>query len=253
MKAIYDDIGIHYSVTRCTDPEIASQLYPLLDGASRIINIGAGAGSYEPEGMELVAVEPSTEMISQRKSGSYPVERAFAEKLPFDDNSFSHAMTILSMHHWSNTSLAFDEINRVATERFVAITWDPKAAPFWLTRDYFPEIYKEDQQIFPDLEKLGAYFDSVCIEPLEIPADCKDGLLPAFWKRPEAYLQKEVRQASSAFAKLKDQTAGLQKLKEDLASGVWKKRNRSILNRSSLDVGFKLISAAIRKKDVRTH
>ena len=58
MDAIYDDIGYDYSVTRCTDPKIAEQLYSELHGATRIVNIGAGTGSYEPENIELVAVEP---------------------------------------------------------------------------------------------------------------------------------------------------------------------------------------------------
>ena len=137
MDAIYDEIGVNYSVTRGTDPRIAEQLYAELEGATRIVNIGAGTGSYEPEDVPLVAVEPSAEMISQRKAGSHPVEQASAEKLPFDDNSFSHAMTVLSMHHWVDKPLAFSEINRVAMEKFVAITWDPASEPFWLTRDYF--------------------------------------------------------------------------------------------------------------------
>lgn len=58
MDAIYDDIGNNYAVTRCTDPKIATQLYDELHGATRIVNIGAGTGSYEPENIELVAVEP---------------------------------------------------------------------------------------------------------------------------------------------------------------------------------------------------
>ncbi len=70
MEPIYDDIGINYSVTRCTDPKIANQLYLELEGATRIVNIGAGTGSYEPDNVDLVAVEPSLEMISQRKIGS---------------------------------------------------------------------------------------------------------------------------------------------------------------------------------------
>ena len=91
MATIYDEIGINYSVTRRTDPKIAKQLYAELQGATRIVNIGAGAGSYEPENVELVAVEPSSKMISQRKIGSHRVEKAFAEKLPFENSSFSHA------------------------------------------------------------------------------------------------------------------------------------------------------------------
>ena len=62
MNTIYDDIGINYSVTRCTDPKIAKQLYFELEGAVRIVNIGAGTGSYEPDNVELVAVEPSSEI-----------------------------------------------------------------------------------------------------------------------------------------------------------------------------------------------
>ncbi len=246
MDTLYDDIGIIYSVTRCTEPKIAKQLYSELQGAARIVNIGAGTGSYEPENVELVAVEPSSKMISQRKIGSHSVEKAFAEKLPFENNSFSHAMTVLSMHHWENRELAFSEINRVVTEKFVAITWDPKSAPFWLTRDYFPEIYEVDKCIFPDLEELNEHFDEVKMSPLQIPSDCKDGFLAAFWKRPEAYLSSKVRQSISSFSKLKNLSEGLQKLADDLASGVWAKNNHAILSSSSLDVGYRVISAKVR-------
>src|SRR5215510_7984723 len=232
MNAIYDDIGNNYSVTRCTDPKIAKQLYDELRGATRIVNIGAGTGSYEPENIELVAVEPSSVMISQRKVGSHRVEQAFAEKLPFENRSFSHAMTVLSMHHWQDRARAFQEINRVATEKFVAITWDPASKPFWLTRDYFPEIYEMDKLIFPDLEELNEYFDEVTIRPLQIPSDCQDGLLAAFWKRPEAYLSSKVRQATSPFSKIKNVSEGLQRLEDDLASGIWARNNHAILGSS---------------------
>ena len=249
MDALYDDIGTHYSVTRCTDPKIAAQLYAELEGATRIVNIGAGTGSYEPENVDLVAVEPSAKMIAQRNVDAYPVEQAFAEKLPFENNSFSHAMTILSMHHWENKALAFSEINRVATEKFVAVTWDPKSEPFWLTRDYFPEIYEMDKGVFPDLDELNEHFDVVKVAPLPIPSDCKDGHLAAFWKRPQAYLSRTVRQSTSPFAKIKNLAEGLQKLEDDLASGRWAKNNRAILDLSSLDVGYRLISAKVRNSE----
>lgn len=89
MATLYDNIGINYSVTRCTDPKIAQSLYGELYGATRIVNIGAGTGSYEPENIELVAVEPSSAMISQRSSASHKAVQACAEDLPFDDSSFS--------------------------------------------------------------------------------------------------------------------------------------------------------------------
>lgn len=243
MDPIYDKIGITYSVTRCTDPKIAQQLYAELVGATRIVNIGAGTGSYEPEHVDLVAVEPSAKMIAQRKADAYPVEQAFAEELPFGDNSFSHAMTVLSMHHWTDRPRAFQEINRVTTEKFVAITWDPHAEPFWLTRDYFPEIHEADHRIFPDLAELSQYFDDVVMRPLQIPSDCQDGFFAAFWKRPDVYLRPEVRQAMSPFAKIENLAEGLQKLEQDLTSGQWAAKNAAILHASTLDVGYRIITA----------
>ncbi len=246
MHTIYDDIGINYSVQRRTDPHIASQLFSELKEATRIVNIGAGTGSYEPENIELVAVEPSSKMIAQRKIGSHKVEKAFAEELPFENNSFSHAMTVLSMHHWGNRELAFREINRVVTEKFVAITWDPKSDPFWLTRDYFPEIHAMDKCIFPNIDELSEHFDEVGMRPLQIPCDCIDGFLAAFWKKPEAYLSRDVRQSISPFSKIRNLSDGLQKLKEDLASGAWVRNNRSILGSTTLDVGYKVVWAKVR-------
>lgn len=247
MKPIYDEIGKSYSVTRSTDPKIAKQLYAELEGATRIINIGAGTGSYEPAGVDLVAVEPSAKMIAQRRVGAYRVEQASAEKLPFEDNSFSHAMTINSMHHWVNKPLAFSEINRVATEKFVAITWDPESEPFWLTRDYFTEIYEMDKVIFPSMVEIKDYFDDVKVRPLEIPADCQDGLFAAFWKRPDAYLNEQVRASTSPFSKVTNLEEVLQTLKADLASGAWADKNKAILNLSALDVGYRLVTATVRK------
>ena len=245
-KPIYDKIGVNYARQRQTDPRLLEQITTKLKGAKRILNIGAGAGSYEPPNMDLVALEPSSKMINQRAKDAYPVVQGSAENLPFDNNSFSHVMTILSMHHWINKPKAFKEINRVAKERFVAVSWNPEAEPFWLTRDYFPEMYEADRAIFPKLNELNLYFGDVKMVPLSIPEDCIDGFLAAYWKRPEAYLNPTVRQSISTFSKLKSVEKGLQKLKNDLDSGVWLERNKEILNSSSLDAGYVLITAKTR-------
>lgn len=246
MDAIYDKIGNNYAVTRQTDPRIAAQLHAELAGATRVVNIGAGTGSYEPGHIEVVAVEPSAVMIAQRKAGSAPVKQAFAEELPFEDKSFSHAMTVLSMHHWQDKPRAFREINRVTTEKFVAITWDPNSEPFWLTRDYFPEMHAMDREIFPTMAELAESFDDLTVRPLLIPSDCQDGFLVAFWKQPQAYLNPNVRQAMSPFTKIKNLTVGLEKLEADLASGEWARKNQALLDADYLDVGYRLISAKTR-------
>ncbi len=246
MVALYDALGVNYSVTRCTEPRIARPLYAALAGATRIVNIGAGTGSYEPESVPLVAVEPSATMIAQRHTNAHPVEQASAEQLPFPDNAFSHAMTVLSMHHWTDRPRAFHEINRVTTSRFVAITWDPDSPPFWLTRDYFPEIHLKDQTNFPSMAELGEYFDDVEIQTIPIPADCRDGMLTAFWKRPAAYLQPSVRQATSPFASIERLAEGLEKLQNDLASGAWEANNKALLDKEEVDLGYRLVSATTR-------
>ena len=193
-----------------------------------------------------MAVEPSAEMITQRGGDAHPCVQGSAEELPFRSNSFSHALTILSMHHWSDRKRAFAEINRVATDRFIAVTWNPEADPFWLTRDYFPEIYETDRTIFPYRSKLEQFFDDVVITPLMIPEDCQDGFLAAYWKRPEAYLNPVVRNSISTFAKLDDASVGLHKLAKDLETGAWGDNNQEILKKSSLDVGYVIVSAKIR-------
>ena len=246
MKPIYDRIGVKYAGNRQTDPRIAEQINATLVGARRVVNIGAGTGSYEPHGVDLIAVEPSKEMIAQRPTGSAPVVQAEAESLPFEDNAFTHALTVLSMHHWTDRAQAFAEINRVATEQFVAVSWNPEAEPFWLTRDYFPEIHANDQQLFPGKQEFEQHFDEVSLTPLLIPEDCVDGFLAAYWKRPEAYLQANVRQSRSVFAKRKDLAGGLQKLQSDLESGAWEERNEGLLSEVALDAGYVIVKGRVR-------
>ncbi len=247
MNPVYDDIGVKYSVNRRTDPRIAAQINTQLRGATRILNIGAGAGSYEPEDVALVAVEPSSRMIAQRAPNAHPVHQASAESLPFEDKTFSHVMTVLSMHHWSDQAKAFEEINRVATDRFVAVTWNPEAESFWLTRDYFPEIHAADTPIFPRPAQFSEHFDNVEIVPLQIPEDCEDGFLAAYWKRPRAYLSEHVRRSMSPFAKINHLSEGLKKLEQDLDSGEWEERNAALLSATAFDAGYCIISAKTRQ------
>ena len=185
-------------------------------------------------------------MINQRSNEAHPVVQAYAEALPFPDKHFSHAMTVLSMHHWTNRKIAFQEIKRVATDKFIAVSGDPDADPFWLTRDYFPEVYDLDKTIFPDLEELKTHFDDVEMRPLFIPDDCIDGFLAAFWKRPLSYLEPHVRNSISSFSKFDNLEDRLQKLNSDVDDGTWHKINAKILGQSSLDAGYVIITANIK-------
>src|SRR5690242_4275233 len=98
--AIYDTLGSTYTATRQPDPRIAARIGAALGDAGDVINVGAGAGSYEPD-RTVLAVEPSQIMIAQRPPGSAPVVRAVAERLPLRDNAADAVMALLTIHHWT--------------------------------------------------------------------------------------------------------------------------------------------------------
>src|SRR5215475_2174075 len=101
---LYDQIGTTYSVTRRTEPRIAAQLWAALGDAQTVLNVGAGTGSYEPPDRDVVAVEPSALMRSQRLAGAAPCLAGTAENLPFADQSFDAAMAFSTIHHWHDPS-----------------------------------------------------------------------------------------------------------------------------------------------------
>lgn len=239
----YDELGASYHRGRRTEPRIARQLWQLLDPRQSILNIGAGAGSYEPAGADLVALEPSAIMMQQRSGQPVTAVQGLAEQLPFADQSFDQAMTVLSMHHWPDQAKAFREIRRVCRKRFVALTWDPESEPFWVTRDYFPEIRATDQLIFPTMAALRAHFSGckIDVEVVPVPCDCQDGFFAAYWRRPQAYLDPAVRACMSTFARLGNIDPALEQLADDLQTGRWQERNAALLELDSLDAGYRLL------------
>jgi hypothetical protein len=66
MTELYDRIGGSYTARRQPDPRIARCIRAELDGTLSVLNVGAGAGSYEPPDLPVVALEPSWRMIGQR-------------------------------------------------------------------------------------------------------------------------------------------------------------------------------------------
>src|SRR3954447_6910050 len=123
---LYDEIGTTYSTTRRADPRIARRVDALLGDARTVLNVGAGAGSYEPVDRAVVAVEPSAAMIRQRPAGGRPGGcpaagggRAWAEALPFDADSFDATLAVLTVHHWTDPVRGLRELRRVARDRVV--------------------------------------------------------------------------------------------------------------------------------------
>ena len=240
---IYDSIGGGYARHRQPDSRIAQSIRAAIGDVRTLVNVGAGAGSYEPNGVAVTAVEPAWRMLAQRKRGAAPALRAVAERLPFRDACFDVALGVLTAHHWRDLGAGLREMVRVARERVVIFTWDPEHPGFWLTRDYFPEILAWDRSAFPSIDRFKAHLADVRVEVVPVPAHCCDGFLGAYWKRPSAYLDAGVRQSISTFSRLATPALGLARLESDLQDGTWLEKNGAIVSCEEMDLGYRLIVA----------
>jgi SAM-dependent methyltransferase len=214
-----------------------------LGGAGTVVNIGAGAGAYEPSDRTVVAVEPSRRMIEQRPAGAHGTIQASAEALPFRSGAFDAALAVLTLHHWSDWRRGLDEMRRVA-ERIVILTFDLEdLGGFWLTQRYFPELVERSRGLCPPVDEVAAHLGQCRVESVGVPHDCVDGFLAAYWRRPEAYLDPKVRAGMSGFALLSGDamSRGLTRLRADLESGEWERRFGHLRRLEAIDVCYRLL------------
>jgi len=233
--AVYDRIGRGYARYRRPDPRIAARIDAAVGDARSVLNVGAGTGSYEPDG--AVAVEPSRTMIDQRMTTNV-VMQGVVEALPFADDTFEVAMAVITIHHWPDLETGLAELRRVA-RRQVIVTFDPIVHhEHWLIDDYVPEI--ADLAALPPIEVLGG----TSVETVEVPHDCTDGFLVAYWRRPEIVLDKLARAATSGLSLVDPAIVGpaMERLASDLRSGEWARRYGHLLDLETLDVGLRIVS-----------
>jgi hypothetical protein len=242
----YDRIGVTYTRTRTPDPRIDAQIRGALGDARRIVNVGAGAGSYEPRDLDVVAVEPSSTMIAQRPATSAPVVRGVAEALPFASATFDAALAVLTIHHWRVMATGLAEMQRVA-RRQVFLTFEPAFVDrAWLVVDYFPELTATDaNDASPDA--IANVLDVVDVRPVPVPADCRDGFAGCYWNRPEAYLDPVVLDGISSFAQMppEERARGVERLRADLQSGTWDRKYGHLRALDELDIGYRLVVAQV--------
>jgi SAM-dependent methyltransferase len=242
---LYDSIGRTYTVTRRTEPRIAARIWGALGDARTVLNVGAGTGSYEPLDRDVLAVEPSALMRSQRPPDAAPCVAGVAENLPFDDLSFDAAMAVFTLHHWQDPVAGLREMRRVARRVVVMLfdTSDPDL--FWLTRDYLPEFAAlRAVRVLASVTGLARSIDAR-LEPVPIPWDCADGFFEAYWRRPEAYLDADVRRGVSVWPAVGPEVEArvVRDLGGDLASGRWAARNRDLVHLDEAELGARLLIA----------
>jgi SAM-dependent methyltransferase len=239
-RRLYDDLGRAYARARRTDPRIAAVIWSRLGDAGSVLNVGAGTGSYEPSGREVVAVEPSATMRAQRPPNAAPCVAAVAEELPFEDASFDVAMSLFSHWHWTDEARGFAELRRVARRRALVVALDRSVADeFWLVREYLPHGH----DLWGAFESTVERFEPDEMVPIPIPADCVDGFFHAYWRRPHAYLDPLVREPMAVFklldaAEIRD---GLGRLADDLRARRWHARHGRLLERDEIDLGYRLL------------
>jgi SAM-dependent methyltransferase len=241
---LYDRIGTTYAAARKTDPRIARAVDASLGDAQTVLNVGAGAGSYEPSDRDVVALELSPVMIGQRPPGAAPVIQGRAERLPFADGVFDAAMAILTVHHWADPLAGISELARVASHVSILTVDAPVSRRFWLVREYLPSIARWDLEHFPSIGLVvEALAGAAEVVDVPVPASCEDGFLAAYWRRPERYLDQEARAPISTFSLVDpvDIDQGLRRLRRDLEDGTWLDRHAGLLDVEALDCGYRLV------------
>ena len=240
----YEDHGADYAARRRPDPRIAAHVHAALGDARTVLNVGAGAGSYEPEDRLVLAVEPSASMRAQRPPHLAPAIDATAEALPFDDDAFDAAMATITVHQWADQDRGLAEMRRVARGPVVVLTFDPAAfARSWL-QDYVPEVLAAEAARVGPIDAVASGLGGrTTVTVVPVPRDCADGFVAAFYARPEALLDPAVRAGQSMWA-IRDRALwepGLTRLRADLESGAWDARHGALRDAPSFDGALRLV------------
>jgi SAM-dependent methyltransferase len=243
----YERIGRDYASTRREDPRLRARLHAALGDARTVVNVGAGAGSYEPADRHVVAIEPSDVMAAQRPPGLAPAIRATAGSLPLRDGAVDAAMAVLTLHHWdAERERGVRELRRVARGPVVVLTYDPQvSARMWLMADYLPEVAELDLRIFPPPDQVAEWLGGARVETVPIPRDTPDWTLGSFWAHPERVLDARARANTSGFARMPAEVVErvVRDLRRDLEDGTWEARHGELRRLDELDVGMRLIVA----------
>lgn len=240
----YDSTGADYGRQRRPDPRIAALIEHALGEARTILNVGAGTGSYEPEGRYVLAVEPSATMRAQRPRTAGLAINGIAESLPLDDNSVDAVMAVATVHQWPDLAKGLRELRRVSRGLVVVVAFDGDALPAYWVNHYAPELIGAERRRYPPIGEIAAGVgDQVDIQTIPIPLDCIDGITEAFYGRPERLLEPAVRRAQSSwgFVPPEVEPRFIAHLSADLASGRWDECHGHLRAQATYEGSLRLI------------
>jgi ubiquinone/menaquinone biosynthesis C-methylase UbiE len=234
-NALYDRLGLDYDVTRRADPHIVERItaHLITQRPGHYLDIACGTGNYTialaKAGINVHGIDQSPLMITAAKKKARTIQWYLAdvESLPFQDNSLTGAVCTLAVHHFQKISVAFREVFRVCSGRFVVFTSTfEQMGGYWLA-EYFPEALQRSRAQMPKLEYLleslsAAGFTGIQTEIYEVANDLEDLFLYSGKHRPYLYLSPHVRSGISTFANLIDRDeleTGCRRLASDLEGG----------------------------------
>jgi SAM-dependent methyltransferase len=227
----YGVLGVRYADYRRPEPRIAALIDAALAGARTVVNVGAGAGSYESTAFRVTPVEPSAAMRAQRPARLPRAVGAVAAALPFADRTFDAALTTFSVHQWPDPAAGLRELRRVSTGPVVVLTCDPaRVRDFWL-HEYAPLVLDTEARRYPPIETITAALGGRAeVTPVPIPRDCADGFNEAYYARPERLLDPGARLACSAWSFVPPAVVAgcVARLRADLDSGAWDARHGAL-------------------------
>lgn len=223
----YGDIGRSYAQFRQPEPSIAAQILAALGDAQTVLNVGAGAGSYEPTDRDVTAVEPSSSMRAQRPAHLSQAIDAAAEALPFADQSFDASMATVTVHQWQDLEKGLAEMRRVTRGPVVVFAGDPRLMQDYWLNEYIPEVREIEARRFPSIERIATGLGGhVEVQTVPIPLNCRDGFNEAYYGRPEALIDSEARLACSSWSLVPAEAVKrfVDALSRDIAEGLWDRR-----------------------------
>ncbi|MET3899227.1 SAM-dependent methyltransferase [Devosia sp. UYZn731] len=242
--ANYGVIGVNYTNYRQPEAFFAARIADALGASANVLNVGAGAGSYEPTDRQVTALEPSAAMRAQRPAHLSAAIDGVAESLPFADQSFDASMSTFSVHQWKDLAAGLSEMRRVTRGPVLILTCDPAALDrFWLN-DYAPEAIATEARRYPAMQTiidgLGGQVD---VHTMPVPLGCIDGFSEAYYGRPERLLEPGARLANSAWSFV-DPAVGprfVAHLGRDLADGTWDRQHGHLRSQPFFEGSLRLI------------
>ncbi|RSC93655.1 class I SAM-dependent methyltransferase [Tenacibaculum singaporense] len=244
----YDKIGNNYNSTRKADKKLTENLIRLLSPSKEgvYLDIGCGTGNYTHEiqkrGFQFIGIDPSETMLKEAKEKNKNItwKIGIAEKTSLPKNSVDGIIGTLTIHHWNNLNLGFQELYSVLRNKgkVVIFTSTPiQMKGYWLNH-YFPKMLADSIAQMPPLESIksamsNAGFTNTKTENYFIEPNIEDKFLYCGKHNPELYFDEQIRHGISSFSSLANKeevVMGLSKVREDIDSGKIKDVMKSYEN-----------------------